>query len=77
MWLFLKDAEKVEQPFKNQKKINKMNTVAIITMVLTQGLVTGFAVYFFYKVLTIPPRQEPDSFSENDDEDVRQDADKE
>ena len=54
-----------------------MNTVAIITMVLTQGLVTGFAVYFFYKVLTIPPRQEPDSFSENDDEDVRQDADKE
>jgi hypothetical protein len=24
--------------------------------------------------LTIPPRQEPDSFSENDEEEVRQDA---
>ena len=53
-----------------------MNIEAIITMVLTQGLVTGFAVYFFYKVLTIPPRKEPDSFSENDNEIVRQDSDK-
>ena len=53
-----------------------MNTEAIITMVLTQGLVTGFAIYFFYKVLTIPPRQEPDSYSENYDEIVRQDSDK-
>ena len=53
-----------------------MNIEAIITMVLTQGLVTGFAVYFFYKVLTIPPRKEPDSFSENDDEIVRKDSDK-
>jgi hypothetical protein len=44
-----------------------MNTEALITMVLTQGLVTSFAAYFFYKVLTIKPKQEPDSFSENDD----------
>lgn len=51
-----------------------MNTVALITMVVTQGLVTGFAVYFFYKVLTIPPKNEPDSFSENDDEIVRKDS---
>ena len=51
-----------------------MNTVALITMVVTQGLVTGFAVYFFYKVLTIPPKNEPDSFSENDDETVRKDS---
>jgi hypothetical protein len=51
-----------------------MNTGALITMVLTQGIVTSFAVYFFYKVLTIPPRQEPDSFSENDEEEIRQDA---
>ena len=49
-----------------------MNTEALITMVLTQGIVTFFALYFFYKVLTIPPKQEPDSFSENDDEIVRQ-----
>lgn len=49
-----------------------MNTTAIITMVLAQGLVICFAAYFFYKVLTIPPKQEVDSFSENDDEIVRQ-----
>ena len=48
-----------------------MNTEALITMILTQGIVVSFAVYFFYKVLTIPPRQEPDSYSENDEELVR------
>ena len=48
-----------------------MKTEALITMVLTQGIVICFAEYFFYKVLTIPPKQEPDSFSENDDELVR------
>ena len=41
-------------------------------MLITQGIVICFAAYFFYKVLTIPPKQEPDSFSENDDELVRQ-----
>lgn len=49
-----------------------MNTTAIITMVCAQGIVVSFAAYFFYKVLTIPPKQEPDSFVENDDELVRQ-----
>ena len=49
-----------------------MNTEALITMVLTQGIVTFFALYFFYKVLTTPPKPEPDSFSENDDVIVRQ-----
>lgn len=49
-----------------------MNTTAIITMVCAQGIVICFAAYFFYKVLTIPPKQEPDSFSENDDELLRQ-----
>lgn len=49
-----------------------MNTTAIITMVLAQGIVVSFAAYFFYKVLTIPPKQEPDSYSENDDEVIRQ-----
>lgn len=41
-------------------------------MLVAQGLVISFAGYFFYKVLTIPPKQEPDSYSENDDELVRQ-----
>ncbi|WP_418262234.1 hypothetical protein [Flavobacterium faecale] len=49
-----------------------MNTEALITMLLTQGIVVSFAAYFFYKVLTIKPKQEPDSFSENDDEKERQ-----
>ena len=53
-----------------------MNTEALITMIVTQGIVTSLAVYFFYKVLTIPPKQEPDSYSENDDEDIRQESDK-
>ncbi|WP_430400219.1 hypothetical protein [Flavobacterium sp.] len=44
-----------------------MNTEALITMILTQGIVISFAAYFFYKVLTIKPKQEPDSYSENDD----------
>ena len=45
-----------------------MNTEALITMVATQGIVIGFTAYFFYKVLTIKPKPEPDSYSENDDE---------
>ncbi|SHJ37452.1 hypothetical protein [Flavobacterium haoranii] len=49
-----------------------MNSTAIITMVCAQGIVIAFASFFFYKVLTIPPKQEPDSYSENDDELVRQ-----
>lgn len=53
-----------------------MNTTAIITMVCAQGIVVSFAAYFFYKVLTIPPKQEPDSFSKNDDELVRQEPKK-
>lgn len=45
-----------------------MNTSALITMIITQVLVTFFMVYFFVKVLRMPKRPEPDSFSENDDE---------
>jgi hypothetical protein len=45
-----------------------MNSAALTTMLLTQGIVIGFTLYFFYKVLTTPPRQEPDSFEDNDEE---------
>ena len=48
-----------------------MNSAALITMVLAQGIVICLTLYFFYKVLTTPPRQEPDSYEENDDELVR------
>jgi len=49
-----------------------MNTTALITMVISQGIVISFTGYFFYKVLTIKPKQEPDSYSENDDVTERQ-----
>ena len=48
-----------------------MNTEALILMIATQGIVIGFTLYFFYKVLTTPPVQEPDSFEENDEESIR------
>jgi hypothetical protein len=50
-----------------------MNTTAIITMICAQGIVISFAAYFFYKVLTIPPKKEPDSYNENDEIQERQD----
>lgn len=48
-----------------------MNSAALITMVLAQGIVICLTLYFFYKVLTTPPGQEPDSFEDNDEELVR------
>jgi hypothetical protein len=45
-----------------------MSNSAFITMIVVQVTVTIITGYFFYKVLTTPPRQEPDSYSENDDE---------
>lgn len=45
-----------------------MNTSALILMILTQAIVTAFTIYFFVKVLRTPPRPEPDSFEDNDDE---------
>jgi hypothetical protein len=44
-----------------------MNTSALITMGITQTIVTFFMVYFFIKVLRTPQKPEPDSYSENDD----------
>ncbi|WP_297333794.1 hypothetical protein [Flavobacterium sp.] len=49
-----------------------MKTEAIITMVVAQGIVTCFMVYFFYRVLTTKPKPEPDSYTDNDDETERQ-----
>ena len=49
-----------------------MNSEALIIMIVTQGLVTGITLYYFYKVLTTPPKPEPDSFLENDEIEERQ-----
>lgn len=37
-------------------------------MVTTQLVVIGFTAFFFKKVLSTPPKPEPDSYDENDDE---------
>lgn len=50
-----------------------MNTEALTLMIITQGIVIACTGYLFYKVLKTPPRKEPDSFSENDDEKVHED----
>lgn len=49
-----------------------MNTQALLTMLITYGFVIAITGYFFYRVLMIPPKQEPDSYSENDDVEMRQ-----
>ena len=49
-----------------------MNTSALIMMVGTILIVTLFTLYFFFRVLKTPPRPEPDSFTENDDEPERE-----
>lgn len=45
-----------------------MNTSALVLMINVMSLVTFATLYFFIKVLMIPPRKEPDSYSENDDD---------
>jgi hypothetical protein len=45
-----------------------MSTGALIMAIATQGVFIVVTGYFFYKVLTIKPKAEPDSFSENDEE---------
>jgi hypothetical protein len=49
-----------------------MNTSALVVMLSTMFLVTGAMGYFFYRVLKTPPKPEPDSFLDNDDEIERQ-----
>ena len=45
-----------------------MTTSALVTMAIAQSAVTIMTVYFFWKVLTVPPKPEPDSYTENDGE---------
>lgn len=45
-----------------------MNTYALTVMLFTMISVTAVTIYFFVKVLSTPPKPEPDSFSENNDE---------
>jgi hypothetical protein len=45
-----------------------MNTTALILMVCTMSIVSATAGLLFYKVLKTPPKPEPDSYTENDDD---------
>jgi hypothetical protein len=45
-----------------------MNSEALAIMVTVNVIVTAITIYLFTKVLRTPPRDEPDSFSENDDQ---------
>ncbi|MDX5436539.1 MAG: hypothetical protein LPK03_05055 [Pontibacter sp.] len=49
-----------------------MNTSALVVMLTTLTLVTGLMIYFFIRVVKTPPKPEPDSFLDNDDEPGRQ-----
>lgn len=48
-----------------------MNSLALFVMISSMGTVTLATAYFFYRVLTAPPKPEPDSYSENDEEGLR------
>lgn len=45
-----------------------MTNSALIMMLSTQIVVSVITIYFFIRMLTTKPKPEPDSFSENDDE---------
>jgi hypothetical protein len=49
-----------------------MNTSALVVMLTTLLSVTGLMLYFFWRVINTPPRPEPDSFLDNDDDPDRQ-----
>jgi hypothetical protein len=45
-----------------------MNTTALILMICTMSIVTATAGLLFFKVLNTPPKPEPDSYADNDDD---------
>jgi heme/copper-type cytochrome/quinol oxidase subunit 2 len=45
-----------------------MSSIALFMMITTVTIVTVVTALFFIKVLRTPPRPEPDSYEENDDE---------
>ena len=49
-----------------------MNTSALVVMLSTMFLVTAVTIYFFVRVLNAPPKPEPDSYLDNDDDPDRQ-----
>jgi hypothetical protein len=48
-----------------------MDTGALILMISTVTFVSAGTIYFFVKVLTTPPKPEPDSYLDNDEVEER------
>ena len=46
-----------------------MNTSAIIFMVLAQSIITLITFSFLYRAMKAKKRHEPDSYTDNDDDD--------
>ncbi|MCK9612894.1 MAG: hypothetical protein PHR81_10800 [Bacteroidales bacterium] len=46
-----------------------MNTTALLFMIITEGIITGFMLYFFLKVLFMKPKVgvNEDSYLDNDE----------
>lgn len=44
-----------------------MNPNAFTILLVTELTITAFMVYYFWKVVTTPPKAEPDSYAGNDD----------
>lgn len=45
-----------------------MSSGALLMMTVTEVVITAVTCYFFYKIVTIKPNPEPDSYSDNDEE---------
>ena len=45
-----------------------MNSSALAMMLVAEGIIAFFTIYFFIKVLKTPPKPEPDSYEDNDAE---------
>lgn len=45
-----------------------MSKSALAMMLFSEITVTAFTLYFFWRVLTTPPKKEPDSYADNDEE---------
>lgn len=45
-----------------------MSISGLSTLLIAEGIIIFTTFYFFWKVLKTPPRNEPDSYSGNDDE---------
>ena len=68
MWL----TAAVKQEFNSNplfpSNLRTMTNLALITLLLSQGIVTAFTVYFLWKVLNSPPESTENSTHDSDGE---------